>query len=190
MKRALMILALAFTALPILADKKTPVPSVSSSNLNSSRSNTFRAATVVSQSGNIFTVMANGKQVTFSAAKLKELPKVGETIDITYTQPPGGPMEATTVKSSKSNSSEREAADKGAAVDKQQDTQERLTGRVLSQQGKTFTVMSNGKKVTFSGAMLKDLPKVGEIIDITYIQTPGGPMEATTVKSSKSNSSD
>ena len=176
MKSAFMVLAVAFIASPILADKKTPVPSVNSINLNSSRS--YRVAgTVINQSGNTFTVMANGKQLTFSAAKLKDVPKVGETIDITYTQTPGGPMEATTVKSSKSNSSERGAADK-------------LTGRVLSQQGRTFTVMANGKTITLSGAKLKDLPKVGDIVDVTYTQTPGGPMEATTVKSSKSNSSD
>lgn len=178
MKSAFMVLAVAFIALPILADKKTPVPSVNSINLNSSRSNIYRVAgTVINQSGNTFTVMANGKQLTFSAAKLKDVPRVGETIDITYTQSAGGPLEATTVKSSKSNSSERGAADQ-------------LTGRVLSQQGKTFTIMANGKTVTFSGAKLKDLPKVGDIVDITYTQTPGGPLEATTVKSSKSNSSD
>lgn len=53
---------------------------------------------------------------------------------------------------------------------------------------KTFTVMSKGKSVKFSAAKLKALPKVGEIIDITYTQNPGGPMEATTVKGGKSNS--
>jgi len=176
MKTTFMVLAVAFIASQILADKKTPVPSVNSINLNSSRS--YRVAgTVINQSGNTFTVMADGKQLTFSGAKLKDVPRVGETIDVTYTQSPGGPMEATTVKSSKSNSSDRGAADK-------------LTGRVLSQQGRNFTVMANGKTVTFSGAKLKDLPKVGDIVDITYTQSPGGPMEATTVKSSKSNTSD
>ena len=199
MKCAFMVLAVALIALPMLADEKTPASSADNNNLNGSRSNIYRVVgTVTTQSGSIFTVMANGKQLTFSAARLKAVPKVGETIDITYTQTPGGPMEATTVKSSKSNSSERGAADKGATVSPpknnsdrlQQDTQERLRGRVLSQQGRFFTVMSNGKKVTFSGAKLKDLPKVGEIIDITYTRTPGGPMEATTVQSSKSNSSD
>ena len=63
-----------------------------------------------------------------------------------------------------------------------------MTGKVLEiQAGKTFTVMSNGKVVTFNAAKLKALPKVGEIIDITYTQTPGGPMEAINLNSSKSN---
>jgi hypothetical protein len=55
---------------------------------------------------------------------------------------------------------------------------------------KTFTVMAKGKEVTFSAAKLKVLPKVGAIIEITYTETPGGPMEATTISSSKSNSSE
>lgn len=66
----------------------------------------------------------------------------------------------------------------------------RLRGRVLSQQGRMFTIISDGKKITLSGARLKELPRVGETVDITYTQTPGGPLEATTVKSSKSNSSE
>jgi hypothetical protein len=52
---------------------------------------------------------------------------------------------------------------------------------------KTFTVMSKGKSVTFSAAKLRALPKVGEIIDITYTQNPGRPMAATTINTSKSN---
>ena len=72
--------------------------------------------------------------------------------------------------------------------------QRQMTGkviRVLSQQGRaTFVVQSKGKEFTFSAANLKALPKVGDVIDITYTQTPSGPLEATTVKSSKSNTSD
>lgn len=52
--------------------------------------------------------------------------------------------------------------------------------------GNTFTVMSKGKAFTFGSKSLKVLPKVGEIIDITYTQNPGGPMEATTINSTKS----
>jgi hypothetical protein len=65
-----------------------------------------------------------------------------------------------------------------------------LTGKVtqVDAKAKTFTVMSKGQAVTFSAATLPALPKAGEIIDITYTQTPGGPMNATTVRSSKSNS--
>jgi hypothetical protein len=47
--------------------------------------------------------------------------------------------------------------------------------------------MSKGQSITFSAAKLKALPRVGDIIDITYTQTPGGPMEATTINNSKSN---
>ena len=65
--------------------------------------------------------------------------------------------------------------------------QRQMTGKVISQSGNNFTVMANGKEFTFSAASLKALPKVGNIIDITYTQTPGGPMEATTIKTTKSN---
>jgi hypothetical protein len=62
--------------------------------------------TQLNEPAKIFVVMDKGKAVTFSAAKLGALPKVGQNIDITYTGVPGGPLEATTVKSSKSNTSE------------------------------------------------------------------------------------
>jgi hypothetical protein len=62
-----------------------------------------------------------------------------------------------------------------------------LTGKVtqVNAKNKTFSV-----EVTFSGKNLKDsFPEVGKIYDITFTQpTPGGPLEATTVNSSKSNS--
>ena len=66
---------------------------------------------------------------------------------------------------------------------------QRMTGKVIrdNQSGKTFTVMAKGKEGTFSAANLKVLPKVGAIIDITYTENPGGPMEATTINTSKSN---
>jgi hypothetical protein len=65
-----------------------------------------------------------------------------------------------------------------------------MTGKVTGVNGaaKTFTVMAKGTAVTFTAAKLKVLPKVGEIVDITYTGIPGGPLEATTVKGSKSNS--
>lgn len=50
------------------------------------------------QASKTFTVMAKGQMVTFNAAKLKALHKVGEIIDITYTENPGRPMMAATVK--------------------------------------------------------------------------------------------
>ncbi len=67
--------------------------------------------------------------------------------------------------------------------------QQLMTGKVtqVNPTANTFTVMANGQMVTFNGANLNALPKVGEIIDITYTQTPGGPMSATTINNSKSN---
>lgn len=69
--------------------------------------------------------------------------------------------------------------------------QRQMTGkvvRVLSQQGRSsFTVLSGGKEVTFSTSKTADtVPKVGETIDVTYTQTPGGPQAVAIVKS-KSN---
>ena len=66
-----------------------------------------------------FTIMANGKEVTFSAKEMKTLPAVGDVIDVTYNQPaPGGPLVAAPdccTKGSKSNSSFR-VADQGAGI--------------------------------------------------------------------------
>jgi len=69
----------------------------------------------------------------------------------------------------------------------------RTSGKVtqVNEGAKSFTVTANGKQFTFSAKRLKDLPKVEEKIDITYIQlTPAGPMEVTKIKSTKSNASE
>ncbi len=67
--------------------------------------------------------------------------------------------------------------------------QQLMTGKVtqVDEKANTFTVTLNGQAVTFSAATLPSLPIVGQIIDITYTQTPGGPMEATNLNLSKSN---
>lgn len=84
----------------------------------------------------------------------------------------------TTVKSTKSNTSDRGKP-----------TKEQMTGKVteVNNQAKTFTVMAKSKTVVFSAAKLSKLPTVGEIVDITYTQTPGGPMESINLNSSRSN---
>ena len=66
-----------------------------------------------------------------------------------------------------------------------------MTGKVVeaNNNANTFTVMAKGKEVTFTAAKLKALHKVGGIIDITYTETPGGPMDATTFNTTKSNTS-
>ena len=88
---------------------------------------------------------------------------------------------ATTIKSSKSNSSFRGAAD--------QATPKQMTGKVteVNNQAKAFTVTSKGKAVVFSAENLSKLPTVGQIVDITYTETTGGPMKTTTINASKSN---
>lgn len=50
-----------------------------------------------------------------------------------------------------------------------------MTGEVV-RESHTFTVMSNGKEVTFNAAKLEAFPKVGETILVTYNETPDGPM--------------
>jgi len=89
---------------------------------------------------------------------------------------------ATSVRSGKSNSSERVAADKASP--------KLMTGKVtqVNPTAKTFTVQTTNGLVTFNAATLPALPKVGEMVDITATPTPAGPMNATTVRSSKSNS--
>ncbi len=54
-------------------------------------------------------------------------------------------------------------------------------------QTKTFTVVAKGKRYTFNAARLKSLPKLGDIVDITYTGTGDGPLEAANLNLSKSN---
>ena len=70
-------------------------------------------------------------------------------------------------------------------------TKEQMTGKVMevNNQTKTFTVTAKGKMVVFSGATLPKLPRVGDVVDITYTETPGGgPLTSINLNSSKSNS--
>jgi len=63
----------------------------------------------------------------------------------------------------------------------------KVTG--VNVQTQTFTGMSKGAVFTFNASKLKALPEIGAIIDVTYTGTgtPGGPMEAINLNSSKSN---
>lgn len=106
----------------------------------------------------------------------------GERVLVTPT--PSG-EKTTTINTSKSNNLRQQ---RSGAVSHAEGNM--TTGKVISQSGTTFTVIANGKEVTFSGAKLKDVPKVGEIVDITYTQTPGGPLEVVKIKSTKSNASE
>jgi hypothetical protein len=167
----------AATSLNSFGNTQKKPPETMNSNLNSARSNVYRVkVTEVDAKDKTFAVEA-----TFSGKNLTvPLPEIGKMVDVTYAQTPSGSMAATatTVKGSKSNSSDRVALGPGLNL---------VTGKVIrvNETDKTFAV-----EVTFSDKNLKDpLPEVGKIYDVTYNQPrPGGPLEATTVNNSRSNS--
>jgi hypothetical protein len=107
MRHVFTILAAALIALPSFAEQKKSEQTPAPAGVSGKYGKGVVMCRVISRSGSIFTAVSDGKELTFSGAKLKEFPKVGETIEVTFTQAPGGPLEATTVKSSKSNSSDR-----------------------------------------------------------------------------------
>lgn len=63
-----------------------------------------------------------------------------------------------------------------------------ITGKVagVDPTAKTFTVIIQGKAITFSAADLSKLPTVGKIFDITYTWNPGEPPMATSTTESGS----
>lgn len=65
-----------------------------------------------------------------------------------------------------------------------------MTGKVVKAGGNSFTIEAKGKQHTFVANNFKTLPKVGAIVDVTYSATPGGPLQATSVRGSKSNTSE
>jgi hypothetical protein len=107
MRHVFVTLAAMLIALPTFAEQKKPQQTPAPAGISGKYGKGVVMCRVISRSGSTFTAISDGKELTFSGAKLKELPKVGETVEITFNQTPGGPLEATTVKSSKSNSSER-----------------------------------------------------------------------------------
>jgi hypothetical protein len=64
-----------------------------------------------------------------------------------------------------------------------------MTGKVtqVDASAKSFTIVAGGKSATFSAARLKALPAIGDVVDVTYVVTPGGAMEASNLDLSKSN---
>jgi hypothetical protein len=64
-----------------------------------------------------------------------------------------------------------------------------MTGKItqVNEQEKTFTIVAKGKEYKFTFQKIEFPYKVGEIIDVTYTENPGGPMEATNLNSSRSN---
>lgn len=114
--------------------------------------------------------------VAFSATTLSELPAVGAIVDVSYSGPPDA-LAATTVRSGKSNASDRAATAEGSL---------RLSGVEVTEvdrRAKRFTVA-----VELSVAEPSALPAVGTIVDVTYAEPPGGgPLQASNLNSSKSN---
>ena len=59
--------------------------------------------------------------------------------------------------------------------------------RQVNAKDNSFTAMGKGNEVTFSALKLQALPKVGDIIDITYTRSARGALEARAVKLLKSS---
>ena len=64
-----------------------------------------------------------------------------------------------------------------------------MTGKVtqVNEQEKTFTIVAKGKEYKFTFQKIEFPYKVGEIIEVTYTENPGGPMKASNLNLSKSN---
>ena len=78
----------------------------------------------------------------------------------------------------------------GGTATRGKPTKEQFTGKVMevNSQARTFTVTAKGKTVVFSGAELPSLPRVGQVVDITYtLATVGGKPTAKTFNESRSN---
>lgn len=80
---------------------ETKQPSAAPNNSAHATEKMTGKVTKLDEKAKTFTVMANGEEVTFSAAGLKApLPKVGAIIDITYTRAPGGRLECNSITDS------------------------------------------------------------------------------------------
>lgn len=168
-------LLMVFTGLATAQPKAAPRMPLEKPSQTVPSATTTGMVTAVDNTAKTFTVDANGRHVTFSAPNIP-LPKIGESVEVTSQGGRGGMLLATTVKGSKSNSDNR-------AV---------VTGKVtqVDPVAKTFTLVENGKQVKVDATNIAALPKVGDSVEVTHSGVPGGPLFATTVKSSKSNSSD
>jgi hypothetical protein len=169
------------------------VPIFAYTSVKSSKSNASARVTVtkVNPIDHTFTATANGQELTFDAKTLTTPPAIGDVLDVTYA-PPAKPGEtiyaATTVRSSKANSSARTVTTSAP--------NSVMTGKVVSvdKVANTFTVMANANHVVFSVKKGQALPEIGKILDITYIPvppgrpaTPNGPFAVTNLNSSRSN---
>ncbi len=64
-----------------------------------------------------------------------------------------------------------------------------MTGKVtqVDVKARTFTVVAKGKEYRFTFQKIEAAPKIGDIVDVTYTESTGGPMEAINLNSSRSN---
>ena len=64
-----------------------------------------------------------------------------------------------------------------------------MTGKAtqVDASARSFTIVVKGKEQRFAAANGVALPKVGDVVDVTFTGAPGGPMEAINLNSSKSN---
>jgi uncharacterized protein YdeI (BOF family) len=150
--------------------------------------------TKVNEKAQIFTLKtANGEQFTFSVKKAFPLKKE-EQVDVTYIQKtPGGPLEATSVKPSKSEGVRINRPTFGCGLSGvgAKASPKEMTGKVLrvNEDEQTFTIVAKGEEVTFCAKEMKGLrPEVGKMYDISYTPNPGGRPVAMTVRGSQSNS--
>jgi len=130
----------------------------------------------VNEKAKTITVMAKGKLFTFNAEDPKSLPKAGETTAI-WGDPPGQPGQRMVCHACYCPPPGAAGPCNLCCFDYQI---LRMTGKVTRVDDQaTFAVIVDGRVITFRASKLNALPKVGEMIDVTYTQLPGGPMEAT-----------
>lgn len=159
---------------------KPPAAQVATKTTSKTQTVSACKVTKVDAKAQTFTATADDLQLTFDAKNLRALPAVGDIIDVTYTQVPGGPREAraVTVRGTRSNQDNR-VADATPKV---------MTGIVtkVDENAETFTVNGDGKELTFGTAALKTAEmkrglsglatitelkaflKSGELVEVTY----------------------
>ncbi len=186
MKKVPMVLAGALIALPILAaPKPTPTPAANKVKHDTSKPavNNFRAREITPTPtvGPVGSINLNSSRSNIyrKGAPVTVTPTAGPVSDHLFLK--GTLNERVGQPTTPTPTPDARRLSLNTTIGRQQQTgrMPTVTGRVLSQQGRTFTVLVNGKAITFSGANLKALPKVGATVDIDSIRTPDGQLEAT-----------
>jgi hypothetical protein len=69
-----------------------------------------------------------------------------------------------------------------------QSSSKMMTGKVsqVNKLDQTFVIVSKGKTYRFT-FQKNEWPRVGQVVDVTYVQNPDGAMEATSLNPSQSN---